>query len=585
MRDAIENLRRLTHIVRVALAHLLAHRLGRRLAASRLAPLRRISRRLPDPSTSAPERLRTALEEIGGTFIKLGQMLALQPDILSLEYCNALFKLLDRVEPFPYEDVRRIVVEEIGRPPEAAFDRFDPAPLAAASIGQVHVAERGGRRWAVKVQRPTVERDFAGDIRLMIVALGLIRTLRLRRLEWLIEPLTEFVAWTREELDYRIEARYMERLGRHAAANPRERVPEVMWELTTRRLLVAELLEGTPILAHLRAIEAGDEITARRLAAAGFEPETFARNIIDNFLGDAFLHGIFHADLHPANLMILPDNVVGYLDFGITGVLSPYSRRHLVAMTLAYTRADLDAMTEAFFRVSTFDAGSRPREFRAGLERLADSWYERRWGGRHLKKNFTLVMLDMLRLSRATGVWPERDVIKYIRSSIAIDGLIHRFAPGFDVGRYLERVCARHLEVEGLEQALSRDQLLDFSLSSVNLVRDGALRGGEAIDRMLRGGLTARARLERPPRPPAAVLRARALRQAAFVLGAGGLAALPLGSPEPGLNAFTAAVILLAGGVLALGRTARRLVRVSNAATSSGHPTHTALNHRETIHA
>ena len=585
MRDAIENLRRLSHILRVALAHLLAHHLGRRLAASRLPALRRAARRLPDPSLPAPERLRAALEEIGGTFIKLGQMLALQPDILSLEYCNALFKLLDRVEPFGYTDVRRIVVEEIGRPPEEAFDRFDPAPLAAASIGQVHVAELAGRRWAVKVQRPSVESDFAGDIRLMVVALGLIRTLRLRPLEWLIEPLTEFIAWTEEELDYRIEARYMERLGRHAVDNPRERVPEVMWGLTTRRLLVAELLEGTPILTHLRALETGDEVTARRLAAIGFQPDAFARNIIDNFLGDAFLHGIFHADLHPANLMILPDNVVGYLDFGITGVLSPYSRRNLVAMTLAYTRADLDAMTEAFFRVSTFDRGSRPQEFRAGLERLGDTWYERRSGGRHLKKNFTLVMLDMLRLSRATGVWPERDVIKYIRSSIAIDGLIHRFAPAFDVGRYLERVCARHLQVEGLEQALSRDQLLDFSLSSVNLARDGALRGGEAIDRLVRGGLTARARLERPARPPAAVLRARTLRQAAFVLGAGALAALPLGPPEPGLNPFTVAVLLLAGGLAALARTALSLVRVAKAAARPGPTIHTALNHRETIHA
>ena len=100
-------------------------------------------------------------------------------------------------------------------------------------------------------------------------------------------------------------------------------------------------------------METGDEVTARRLAAAGFQPETFARAIIDNFLGDAFGHGIFHADLHPANVMI----VVGYRDFEITGVLSPYSRRHLVAMT------------DAFFRVSTFDRDSRPRDFLAGLER------------------------------------------------------------------------------------------------------------------------------------------------------------------------------------------------------------------------
>jgi len=164
VRDAIENLRRLTHIVRVALAHLLAHRLGRRLAASRLPPLRRLALRLPDPSMPAPERLRVALEKMGGTFIKLGQMLALQPDILSLEYCNALVKLLDRVEPFPFEDVKRTSLEDLGRSPETAFDEFERKPFAAASVAQVHRARLAGRDLAAKVRRPSVLTDFAGDL-------------------------------------------------------------------------------------------------------------------------------------------------------------------------------------------------------------------------------------------------------------------------------------------------------------------------------------------------------------------------------------------------------------------------------------
>src|SRR5918997_530668 len=110
---------------------------------------------------NGPVRLRTALEDLGGSFIKLGQMLALQPDILSLEYCNALFTLLDRVTPFPYEQVRETFQEELGEPPDALFDTFDPNPLATASVGQVHVATLGGRTLAVKVRRPNVEQDFA----------------------------------------------------------------------------------------------------------------------------------------------------------------------------------------------------------------------------------------------------------------------------------------------------------------------------------------------------------------------------------------------------------------------------------------
>src|SRR5260370_34087919 len=146
--------------------------------------------------------------------------------------------------------------------------------------------------------------------------------------------------------------------------------------------------------------------------------------------------------------MILPANVVGYVDFGITGILSHYSRRHLIRMTLAYTQADLDGMCEAFFKVSVIDAGSDPDGFKDGLKRMADTWYDLQGRQLQLRKNFTLRMLDMLRLSPATGIWPGRDVIKYIRSAIAIDGLITRFAPGFDVGRYLATVCDRPLRRE-----------------------------------------------------------------------------------------------------------------------------------------
>src|SRR5262249_8273835 len=158
--------------------------------------------------------LRAVIEEVGGTFLKFGQMLALQPDILSLEYCRELTNLLDRIAPFSYEEVARIFVEELGRAPKAVFDSFDEQPLATASIGQVHVASLNNRKYAVKVQRPNVERDFAGDVWLMTTMLSLIKRLRFKPLYWLIEPTREFVTWTREELDYLCEARYLDQMRR-----------------------------------------------------------------------------------------------------------------------------------------------------------------------------------------------------------------------------------------------------------------------------------------------------------------------------------------------------------------------------------
>ena len=384
-------------------------------------------------------------------------MLALQPDIVSLEYCDELFNLLDRIPPFPYAHVEQVFVEEFGATPDALFERFEHQPIATASIGQVHVAYLAGRKYAVKVQRPNVDTEFAGDIRLMVIAMRAIRRFGLTSLNWTLEPMGEFVAWTREELDYRREARYADRLRQNAADNPFECVPAIEWSLTSRRTLVVEYLSGPTVIDYLRACTGGDEVLIHRLRSGGFDPNRFARHIIDNFLGDAFRFGVFHADLHPANLLILPGDVVGYVDFGITGVLSRYSRRHLIAMTLAYTRADVEGMAQEFSKLTSQEPDADPEAFRTKLLELSQEWYEGEGSETAFKKNFTLVMLDMLTLSRKTGIWPERDVIKYIRSAIAVDGLITRFAPGFNVGRHLETVCEQWVAWEARRSLVSRD--------------------------------------------------------------------------------------------------------------------------------
>lgn len=464
------NIKRLLYIISVIMGHGLAQLFG-----GRLNKLPLLGSRLPPGDVSGPVRLRMILEDLGGTFIKLGQMMSLQPDVLSFAYCNALYDLLDRVAPFEFEQVRQIFVRELGKPPEEIFEFISTEPIATASIGQVHIARLNGRKIVVKIQRPEVDTDFMGDIRLMKTMVNLIKTVRLTALYWLIEPISEFVTWTQEELDYQHEARYMEHLRKDARGNSAERIPMVYWRLTTRRLLVMEFLDGVTLIDYLRNMDENNQLLDRRLEDMNFEPNQFARNIIDNFLGDTFRYGLFHADLHPANLIIMPNNTVGYVDFGITGVLSQYSRKELVSLTLAYTRADLDSMCMAFFKVSSLDEDSDVAGFRKGLQQYADDWYEARGDHRKLKKNFTLVMLDMLRLSRQTGIWPERDVIKYIRSAIASDGIITRFAPEFDVGAYLATSCERFLK-EAYMPSFSPENMVDWTVSTGNLVRDGATR-------------------------------------------------------------------------------------------------------------
>jgi ubiquinone biosynthesis protein len=549
------SLRRVAHLAAVIAKHGLAHALA--MAAGRWPCL---ARRLPVRALPGPERLRVAVEEMGGTFIKFGQILALQPDILPLEYCNALFNLLDRVAPFPFVHVERAFVEEFGRAPQEIFDSIEEEPLATASIGQVHAARLGGRRVAVKVQRPNVKQDFSGDIKLMLAAIRLVKALCLRSLYWIIEPMSEFVAWTSEELDYQREARYMEQHRRNASRNPRERVPEVFTDYVSPRTLVVEFIEGVNLLDYLRAAEMGDEPALARLRALGFDPGRFVYNILENFLGDANGFGMFHADLHPANLIIMPGNVVGYIDFGITGVLSRHSRRSVVSLTMALGRGDLDGMCAAFFKISTVNAESDAEGFRRGMGRLAREWY--RWEGRRsrLRKNATLVMLDMLKLSRQTGIYPERDVVKYIRSAIAIDGLITRVAPGFDLGRNLEEICRRQLARQVRDSLLTYNSLLNWASSNGRMAEDGMLRATAFLEKVAAGETGATARGGERAAPRASVRRRRATQLAGLLLVATVLITGMGGQVGLGFNPFTALWMLAASSALMLWRTMRRPV-------------------------
>jgi ubiquinone biosynthesis protein len=492
------SIQRLIHILTVLLGHVVAH-YGRALV------LRWgwLARRVPPIDMAGPERLRRIFEDLGGSFIKLGQMLAMQPDILPLEYCNALYDLLDHVNPVPVDAIAQVIREDTGRSPEELFDRFDPMPLASGSIGQVHVAMLGGRKLAVKVQRPDAQASFDRDVKLMTLTVRLVRLFRLRPLSFVIDPLSEFAAWTRDELDFRCEARYMRLLRRNAEDSASQYVPSVAEGYTTRRMLVVEFLDGVSLLDHLRALRRGDPGHRARLAAMGFDADRLARNIIDNCLGDVFRFGVFHADLHPANLMILRDNVIGYIDFGITGVISKYSRQNLLAMTLAYARKDLDGLCDRFFDVSSMDQTSDPFGFREGVKRLSEHWYAGAAGDESLKTTTTQVMLDMVKLSRETRIWPQRDIIKYIRTSIAIDGLVRRFAPGFDFGHYLGTACRRHLTWQARRMLVSHDSLIGSARAGVDLVREGMFRVATALEHVAEHG-HAGDRRAGPPRGPAA---------------------------------------------------------------------------------
>ena len=290
-----------------------------------------------------------------GLLIKASQFVATRADVLPDQWVSTLARLQDRVPPRPFEIIRAQIESELGRPLETAFSDFDPAPLAAASLAQVHAARTtDGRRCAVKVQYPGIEAIVDADLR------NLGFTLRL--LAWL-EPDFDFRVIAREilkyipmELDFINEARNSEIIARNFADRDDVVIPRVYRELTTRRVLTMELVEGVRV-TDLGALE-----------RAGIDKHAVAQKLIEMFTQQILRDGFFHADPHPGNILVQPGPRIVLLDFGLAKDFPPAFRDAFVRLTFAILSSNRDAIVTAFH-----DLGFRTRDGSPGtLLMLAD---------------------------------------------------------------------------------------------------------------------------------------------------------------------------------------------------------------------
>jgi ubiquinone biosynthesis protein len=320
-----------------------------------------LSRGVEERSPQAVGRhLREMLDELGPTFVKFGQLLSTRPDLVPPEVAAELRKLQDAVSPFPYEDVEQVIREELRAEVGELFEEFDPVPVAAASIGQVHLARLPtGRRVAVKVQRLNAPGRIEADIRLLR---RLARTLRSRvdQLSF-IDPVAlvdEFARSIRSELDYRLEARNAEAFRRNFADSRNVSVPKVYWTFSSTRVLTLELVEGRKLgELDFAALAPGER---RRLAV--LMAETWMEMI--------FRHGFFHADPHPANLFVLPDGRLGLVDFGIAGSLSPQDMRKLTRLLVDAVNENVEALPRRLHDLGVRFNREQEEEFRLELREI-----------------------------------------------------------------------------------------------------------------------------------------------------------------------------------------------------------------------
>jgi len=292
-------------------------------------------------SLSRAVRVRMALEDLGPTFIKMGQILSTRPDLLPGEFIQELPKLQDDVPAFSLSEIKEIIVKELHKPVGQIFSHFDEQPLAAASIGQVHKARTfDGQDVVVKVQRPGIQSTIQVDLEIMLHLAGLMeKHLDGWDIQRPIKIVEEFAQTLEKELDYSLEAAYMERFARQFEKEPTVHVPKVFHEASTSRVLTMECITG---------IKVSD---IERLEQEGLDRSKIARHGFDLIMKQIFEHGFFHADPHPGNIFVLPDNILCYIDFGMMGRIDLKNREDFADLIMNIAQRNEVKTTDSLLRL------------------------------------------------------------------------------------------------------------------------------------------------------------------------------------------------------------------------------------------
>lgn len=367
---------------------------------------------------SREERVRLVLEELGPTFVKLGQVLSTRPDLVPWSYVLELRKLQDKVPPFSGEEAKRLVEQDLKGPIGKFFSSFEEKPLAAASIAQVHRATLlDGSPVVVKVQRPNLESTVRADLDILAaLARYLDAEIPESRRFNPIGVAREFGRSIRKELNYLREAHNIRKFAEHFADDPEVYVPKVHWELVTRRVLVMEFVKGIKVT------------DTAALDAAGYDRKAIAAMGMRAVLKQVFTHGFFHGDPHPGNIFILPGPKVCFLDYGSMGRVDEERRDDVFHLLLAVTKKDIDKVIALFIRVGILDETKDMRT----LRREGQEFLDRHVGFALSQTDPGEVMNDLFDIFAQYEIIVPSDLLQMLRTIATIDGVGRALYAEFD---------------------------------------------------------------------------------------------------------------------------------------------------------
>lgn len=384
----------------------------------------RITRLLKSDSAEAhavgtPERLRLMLEDLGPTFIKLGQILSTRGDLLPASYRAELAKLQDSAPPVASEQIRSTFAEEFGRSVDEVFSAFDMRPIAAASIGQAHAATLpDGAEVIVKLRRPHIIEDVEEDLRVLVdLSYLAARHWEMARYYDIVAIVAEFAQTLRAELDYLHEGRNLERIADNFAGDSSVHIPTIYWELTTTRVLTLERIRGVKIthVAELEAQGCDRCIIARRAA----------RILLTMILRDGF----FHADPHAGNIFVEPDGRIGLIDFGMVGEVDRGSQDGLMKLMLGITQQDASRLADTMLDLSAGRTLVDRNALRRDLQRLLARYSNRPVGD----VRFGAFIAEMIEVLRTHRLRLAPDLALLLKTIVMGEGLAEEIDPTFNL--------------------------------------------------------------------------------------------------------------------------------------------------------
>lgn len=392
-------------------------------------------------------RLREALETLGPIFVKFGQVLSTRRDLLAADLADELAKLQDRVPPFASELAVAEVESALGKRLDQVFDGFEKAPVASASVAQVHLAVlKDGSEVAVKVLRPGVERAIAKDVLLLQTAAWLVERLWAdgRRLKPR-EVVAEFARHLDDELDLVREAANASLLRRNFSQSSLLAVPAIHWDFCSRRVMVMERMHGTPISQ------------VDLLRRKGVDIPALSRSGVEIFFTQVFRDGFFHADMHPGNILVSDDGKYIALDFGIMGTLSEVDKSYLAQNFLAFFNRDYRRVAQAHLDAGWVPAGTRLDDFEAAIRAVCEPIF-----ARPLKEiYFGKLLLRLFQTSRRFNVEIQPQLVMLQKTLLNIEGLGRELDPELDLWQsakpYLERWMSEQIGWRGLVRTIGRE--------------------------------------------------------------------------------------------------------------------------------